>query len=151
MKLYIVLDNIRSAYNVGSIFRSADGVGAAQILICGISPDKTHPKVFKTALGSTDTVQSTYFKSTDLALQYLKAKKVPIYAVELTEDAKHFQKIEYPQELAIVLGHETEGVQRHILDQCDMKIFVPMRGKKESLNVATVAGIVMYEVFREKV
>lgn len=148
MKLHIIIDNIRSAYNVGSIFRTADGTGSAQLYICGISPDKDHIKVKKTALGSTETVPSQYFKTTTEAIEELKGRGIPIFAVELTEGSEDYRKVEYPEEVALLFGHETDGVQPNILEMCDKVISVPMRGKKESLNVATIAGIVMYEAVR---
>ena len=149
MKLHIVIDNIRSAYNVGSIFRTADGTGCAQLYICGISPDKTHSKVSKTALGSTETVASNYFKTTTAAITELKKKNIPIFAVELDPKAQDYREVEYPDELALVFGHETDGITGNIRKQCNKIISVPMHGKKESLNVATVAGIVMYEAIRK--
>ncbi|KKR06182.1 MAG: tRNA/rRNA methyltransferase (SpoU) [candidate division WS6 bacterium GW2011_GWF2_39_15] len=150
MKIYVILDNIRSAYNVGSIFRTADGAGDCEILLCGISPTPEHIKVFKTALGSTNSVPWKYFKTTQEAVQFIKDKKVPLYSIELTDRAKVYHQLTFPQDLAIVLGHETEGVNRHILEQSNEHIFVPMNGKKESLNVATVAGIVIYEIVKNK-
>jgi tRNA G18 (ribose-2'-O)-methylase SpoU len=149
MKLHIILDNIRSAYNVGSIFRTADGIGCARMYICGISPDKTHPKVVKTALGSTESVPSQHFTSTRDAIKQMKQNGIPVFAVEISDQAVDYREVEYPEQVALVLGHETEGVKREILDMCDKVIFVPMHGKKESLNVATVAGIVMYEAIRK--
>ncbi|MBI2356472.1 TrmH family RNA methyltransferase [Candidatus Dojkabacteria bacterium] len=150
MKIYVVLDNIRSAYNVGSIFRTCDGAGDCEVIICGISPTPEHSKVEKTSLGSTKTVPWRYFKTTDEAATYLMEKGVPIYSIEVTDKAERYTEVEYPQEVAIVLGHETEGVNRHILDSSDKHIIVPMNGKKESLNVATVAGIVIYEIIKHK-
>lgn len=150
MKIYVVLDNIRSAYNVGSIFRTSDGAGDCEILVCGISPTPEHNKVAKTSLGSTESVAWKYFKTTQEALEYLKEKKVPIYSIEITPSAKEYTNVKYPQEVAVVLGHETEGVNRRVLELSDEQIFVPMHGKKESLNVATVAGIVIYEIIKHK-
>src|SRR5690606_27006099 len=104
--------------------------------------------VRKTALGSTESVPSQYFKTTNEAIEQLRKKNVPIFAVELTNDSEDYRKVEYPDEVALLFGHETDGVQTNILELCDRVISVPMRGKKESLNVATVAGIVMYEAVR---
>jgi tRNA G18 (ribose-2'-O)-methylase SpoU len=151
MEIHIVLDNIRSAFNVGSIFRSADGAGSVKkIYLCGITADTDNPKLEKTALGSLDLIDSEHYENTLDATEELKSKNIPIYGVELTDDAKDFQSIEYPDRLAIVLGHEKRGVQKEILDECDKKIIVPMRGYKESLNVANCASIVLYEITREK-
>jgi len=145
-KVYIVLDNIRSAYNVGSIFRSADGAGNCEILICGISPTPKHPKVEKTSLGSTKAIKWKYFKTALDSILYLNTKNIPIYSIELTSESIPYNSIEYPETVAIVLGHETEGINREILKISEKKISIPMRGKKESLNVATVAGIILYEI-----
>ncbi|MCK9416562.1 MAG: RNA methyltransferase [Candidatus Dojkabacteria bacterium] len=150
MKIHIILDNIRSAFNVGSIFRSADGAGSVEkIYLCGITANIDNPKLEKTALGALEMVKSEYFDSTLEAIKELKSRNIPIYAVELTKDAKNFQEIEYPKELAILLGHEKKGIDDAILDKCDEVIMVPMRGHKESLNVANCASIVLYEITRE--
>jgi tRNA G18 (ribose-2'-O)-methylase SpoU len=151
MEIHIVLDNIRSAFNVGSIFRSADGAGSVKkIYLCGITADTDNPKLEKTALGSLDLVDSEHYENTLDAIEELKSKNIPIYGVELTEDAENFQKIKYPNRLAIVFGHEKKGVQKVILDLCDKKIMIPMRGYKESLNVANCASIILYEITRER-
>ena len=151
MKIHIVLDNVRSAFNVGSIFRSADGAGSVEkIYLCGITADIDNPKLEKTALGALEVVKSEHYDTTMEAIEELKEKNIPIYSIELTDDAEHFQEIDYPQELAIVLGHEKQGVDKRILNISDKKIFVPMRGFKESLNVANCASIILYEITREK-
>ena len=151
MKIHVVLDNIRSAFNVGSIFRSADGAGSIEkIYLCGMTTPIDNPKLEKTALGATEMVESEHYDTTKDALDELRSKNIPIYSVELTDDAENFQKIKYPEELALVFGHEKNGVDDEILKESDKKIFVPMRGKKESLNVANCASIVLYEITRER-
>lgn len=151
MKIHIVLDNIRSVFNVGSIFRSADGAGSVQkIYLCGMTTPIDNPKLEKTALGATDMVDSEHYDSTQEALTELRARNIPIYSVELTEDAQDFQKVEYPKELALVFGHEKDGINQNILQESDKKIYIPMRGKKESLNVANCASIILYEITRER-
>ena len=149
MEIHIILDNIRSVFNVGSIFRSADGAGCVKkIHLCGITTDINNPKLDKTALGATDMIPSEHYDSTDEAVDELKEIGIPIYAVELTSDAQHFQKVEYPKKVALLFGHEKKGVDRDILSRVDKKIYVPMRGMKESLNVANCASIILYEVTR---
>jgi tRNA G18 (ribose-2'-O)-methylase SpoU len=149
MRIHVVLDNIRSAFNVGSIFRSSDGAGSVEkIYLCGITTPIDNPKLDKTALGATEMVESEHYDTTQEALDELRAKNIPIYSVELTEDAEDFQKITYPKELAVVFGHEKNGVDPEILNESDKKIFIPMRGKKESLNVANCASIILYEMTR---
>ena len=151
MKIHIGLDNIRSAFNVGSIFRSADGSGSVEkIYLCGITADIDNPKLEKTALGALDIVKSEHYDTTMDAIQEIKDKNIPIYCIELTDDAEHFQRVRYPEVVAIVLGHEKNGVDDKVLDICDKKIMVPMRGFKESLNVANCASIILYEITREK-
>ena len=151
MKIHIVLDNIRSVFNVGSIFRSADGAGSIEkIYLCGMTTPIENPKLEKTALGATEMIDSEHYDTTQEALTELRDRNIPIFSVELTDDAQDFQKIEYPKELALVFGHEKEGVDEDILKESDKKIYVPMRGKKESLNVANCASIVLYEITRER-
>lgn len=145
MKIHLVIDNIRSAYNVGSIFRTADGAGSCEIYICGISPTPENNKVQKTALDSTQFVPWKYFKSTLQAIEYLKEKNIPIWTLETEKDSSDFQKIQYPDEFALVVGHETEGVSKDIISKSDKIISIPMRGKKNSLNVANATSIVLYE------
>jgi 23S rRNA (guanosine2251-2'-O)-methyltransferase len=151
MEIHIVLDNIRSAFNVGSIFRSADGAGSVKkIYLCGITTEIDNPKLDKTALGATDMIPSDHYDTTDEAIEELKEMGIPIYAVELTDDALDFQKIEYPSKVALLFGHEKRGVADDLLDKVDKKIYIPMRGLKESLNVANCASIILYEITREK-
>jgi tRNA G18 (ribose-2'-O)-methylase SpoU len=151
MKIHIVLDNIRSVFNVGSIFRSADGAGSVEkIYLCGITSDIDNPKLEKTALGATDMVPSEYYDNTLEVLEELKERNIPIYSVELTDDAEDFQSVEYPNELALVFGHEKKGISEDILEYTDKRIMMPMRGMKESLNVANCATAMLYEMTREK-
>jgi 23S rRNA (guanosine2251-2'-O)-methyltransferase len=147
MEIHIILDNIRSAFNVGSIFRSADGAGSVKkIYLCGITTEINNPKLDKTALGATEMIPSEHYDSTDEAIDEIKEMGIPIYAVELTDDAQHFQKIEYPDKVALLFGHEKRGVDENLLNRVDNKICIPMRGLKESLNVANCASIILYEI-----
>lgn len=150
MEIHIVLDNIRSAFNVGSIFRSADGAGSVKkIYLCGMTTDIDNPKLDKTALGATEMIPSEHYDTTLEAIEELRENGIPIYSVELTDDAENFQQIEYPNKIALVFGHEKRGVDQDILSRVDKKIYIPMRGKKESLNVANCASIILYEITRE--
>jgi len=150
MEIHIVLDNIRSAFNVGSIFRSADGAGSVKkIYLCGITTQIDNPKLDKTALGATEMIPSEYYDTTMEAIEELKEKGIPIYSVELTPDAQNFQDIKYPPKVALIFGHEKRGVDEEILKKVDKTVYIPMRGKKESLNVANCASIMLYEITRE--
>ncbi len=149
MEIHIILDNIRSAFNVGSIFRSADGAGyVKKIYLCGITTEIDNPKLDKTALGATEMIPSEHYDTTDEAIDEIKELGIPLFAIELTDDAQHFQKIEYPNKVAILLGHEKRGVDENLLRRVDKKIYIPMRGMKESLNVANCASIMLYEITR---
>ncbi|OGC44242.1 hypothetical protein A3J98_02970 [candidate division WS6 bacterium RIFOXYC1_FULL_33_10] len=150
MEIHIVLDNIRSAFNVGSIFRSADGAGSVKkIYLCGITTQIDNPKLDKTALGATEMIPSEYYDTTMEAIEELKEKGIPMYSVELTPDAQNFQDIKYPEKIALIFGHEKRGVDEEILKKVDKTVYIPMRGKKESLNVANCASIMLYEITRE--
>lgn len=151
MRIHIVLDNIRSCFNVGSIFRSADGAGSVEkIYLCGMTSDIDNPKLEKTALGAIDMIPSEHYDTTEEALEEIREQNIPIYSIELTDDAMDFQTVEYPEKVAFVFGHEKTGVGEDILKSSDKKIFVPMRGQKESLNVANCATTILYEATREK-
>ena len=150
MKIHVVLDNLRSAFNVGSIFRSSDGAGSIEkIYLCGITSPLDNPKLEKTALGSLEFINSEHYDTTLDAIEELKEQNVPIYSVELTDDSENFQEIEYPDEFALVFGHEKKGIDKKILDISDKIISLAMRGKKKSLNVANTASIILYEVTRD--
>ena len=149
MKIHVVLDNIRSAFNVGSIFRTADGAGSVEkIYLCGITSPIDNPKLEKTALGALEFIPSEHYDTTMEAIEELKEQNIPIYSIELDDKSVNFQKFKYPQEFAIVFGHEKKGVDPEILKISDAIISIPMRGKKESLNVANTAGIILYEATR---
>jgi len=149
MKIHIVLDNIRSAFNVGSIFRSSDGAGSVEkIYLCGITSPIDNPKLEKTALGSLEFIPSEHYDTTLEAIQELKEQNIPIYSVELTKGSKNFQDIIYPNEFALIFGHEKKGIDKEILRFSDQILFIPMRGEKKSLNVANVASIILYETTR---
>lgn len=115
-----------------------------------MTSDINNPKLEKTALGAIEMVPSEHYESTQDALEEIRANNIPIYSVELTEDAENFQTVKYPSKIALIFGHEKMGVDENILNTSDKKIFVPMRGKKESLNVANCATTVLYEITREQ-
>lgn len=150
IKLHIVLENIRSAFNVGSVFRTADAVGDVMIHLCGITSNIDNPKINKTALGSTESVQSRHYPNPIEATEWLKEQGIPIFSVELTNDAEHFQQIDYPSPLALVFGHEINGVSSMMIENSEKTVYIPMNGIKESLNVANTAAIMMFEATRQK-
>jgi tRNA G18 (ribose-2'-O)-methylase SpoU len=142
-----VLDNIRSLHNVGSIFRSADGAGVDMLYLCGMTGAPPRPEIRKAALGAEDHVAWEYFKTTEEALGKLKAEGYHLVALENSiPRAKDFRDVEYEFPLALVIGHEFNGIAEEILSRCETVISLPMRGKKSSLNVAVAFGIAAYEV-----
>lgn len=147
-RIHVVLDNIRSAYNVGSIFRTADATGCAMLHICGLSAYPPNLKLEKTALGAIESVPWKYYKNTQEALSQLQKQNIPIFAIEKTQNSADYTSTTYPDPLALILGHEIHGVSEFALDAADKIIHIPMHGKKSSLNVATAAGIILYEVIR---
>ncbi len=145
-EIILILDNIRSVLNVGAIFRTADGAGVKKIFICGISPLPNHKKLKKTALGAEDNVQWEYFKHTEEAIKKAKEEGFEIHSVELTEKAEQYYKVNYSDKVALVFGHEITGVSPAALEQSNKHIILPMLGKKNSLNVATCVGILVYHI-----
>lgn len=150
-KISVLLDNIRSIYNVGSIFRTSDAAGINKIYLCGISATPEHPKLVKTALGADKSVEWEYNISAFDTVKRLKSIGHTIYSVELTEGAIDFRTAEYPDGTVLVFGHEVDGVDKDILAISDKVIMIPMLGIKESLNVATSYGIVAYEALRDSI
>ena len=147
-EIYIILDNIRSRENVGSIFRTADGAGVAKIYLCGITPRPPHEKISKTALGAETYVALEYYKNTWQLLKNLKKDKINIVVLEQTKRSKNIFQFKPKFPIALVLGNEIVGLSSKILRHCDKKIFIPMHGKKESLNVAVAAGVGIYTMIK---
>jgi 23S rRNA (guanosine2251-2'-O)-methyltransferase len=149
-EVYLVLHNIRSRENVGSVFRTADGAGVGKIYLCGITPTPPHEKISKTALGAETFVPWEYHKQTWRLLKNLKAQGVKLIALEQTKDAVDIFKLKALdfKPLALILGNEIKGLSPQILEYCDKKISIPMYGKKESLNVSVAAGVALYQLFK---
>lgn len=146
--LYIVLDNIRSLNNIGSIFRTADAFRVSEILLCGITGQPPHREIHKTALGATESVDWQYYENTIDAIRYLKDSGVLTVAVEQVDTSIPLQEYK-PQAdlpLALVFGNEIDGVSDEILPFMDACIEIPQFGTKHSFNVAVSAGIVMYDI-----
>ncbi len=145
-EIYIVLDNIRSRENVGSIFRTADAAGVSKIYLCGITPTPPHEKISKTALGAETWVPWEYCKETWRLLAKLKKEGINIVALEQTKESVNLFKFKTKFLAALVLGNEVKGLSPKILKYCDKKISIPMYGKKESLNVSVAAGVALYNL-----
>jgi 23S rRNA (guanosine2251-2'-O)-methyltransferase len=143
----ILLDHIRSALNVGSIFRTSDAFALEKIYLCGITATPPHREILKTALGSTETVSWEYCTNSLEALAKLKAAGYEIWAVEQAEGSIPLQSLDFQGigKLALVFGNEVDGVGDDVLHACDGCIEIPQFGTKHSLNVAVCAGIVAWE------
>ena len=151
MPVVLVLDNVRSALNVGSIFRTSDSFLVEQLVLCGITARPPHSEINKTALGATESVAWRYEAEVLSAIEQLRGEGYAIWAVEQVEGSTSLEVFQAPgaTKLALVLGNEVEGVSDGVLDLCEGALEVPQFGSKHSLNVAVCAGIVVWEVFRK--
>lgn len=148
MPLVVVLDDVRSLHNVGSVFRSADAFRVEGICLCGITAQPPQPEIHKTALGAENTVAWQYFDRALDAVEHLHQAGYTVYAVEQVEGSIMLDKlqIEAPHgRYAVVLGNEVKGVRQEVVDACDGCIEIPQYGTKHSLNVSVTAGIVIWE------
>mgnify|MGYP005744481491 FL=1 len=147
--LIVILDNVRSLNNVGSIFRSADAFRIQHIYLCGITATPPHKDIQKTALGSTEAVDWSYAKDTLAVVEKLQSVNVKVIAIEQAENATVLQDF-YPNNqsiYALVFGHEVKGVNQAVVNQCDGVIEIPQFGTKHSLNIAVSGGVVLWDLF----
>lgn len=147
-----IVDNIRSASNIGSIFRTADSLGISEILLCGISSTPPNKEILKTALGATETVKWQYFSNTTDAVEYCRNLEMKIIALEQTDGSillQHFHAMENVS-YAIIVGNEVEGVSHNIINMADSCVEIPQFGLKKSLNVSVAAGIICWELIKQQ-
>ena len=159
--IVIILDNVRSGHNVGSILRTADGAGVSQVYCCGITPYPHIPgdsraehviasntkEIRKTALGAEETASIKYYNSSLEAIAELKADAYPIYALEnKCDDVQDLFSFTPANKFALILGSETDGISPEVLKACNSVLEIPMRGHKNSLNVSVAAGISLYRL-----
>jgi 23S rRNA (guanosine2251-2'-O)-methyltransferase len=146
--LVVVLDNVRSMHNVGSVFRTADAFLVSGIRLCGYTPKPPHRDIHKTALGATETVDWTYAEKTTEAIQALKDEGYRIFAVEQVEKSipLHEFSLENHGKMALIFGNEVTGIDAEVLKLCDGSIEIPQFGMKHSLNISVAAGIVLWEL-----
>ncbi|TCJ17436.1 TrmH family RNA methyltransferase [Flaviaesturariibacter flavus] len=145
-----VMENVRSAYNVGSLFRTADAFRLEAVYLVGYTAFPPHKEIRKTALGAEDTVSWKHFRPVEGALADLRAQGYRIYAVEQAEGSRMLQELSVApgEKIAVVFGNEVTGVEQSTIAQCDGCIEIPQLGMKHSLNVATAAGVVLWEIVR---
>ena len=148
-----VLENIRSAYNVGSVFRTADAFLLDGIYICGYTAYPPHKEIKKTALGADETVHWKHFKNIAEAIDELRGLGYKIFAIEQAENSSRLQQTDFKpdEKIAVVLGNEVTGVEQSTIALCDGCIEIPQLGMKHSLNVSVAAGIVLWEIVRTRI
>ncbi len=148
-KIVLVLDNVRSLNNVGSVFRTADAFLIEEIILCGFTGTPPNREIEKTALGATSTVKWSYCKSTLEALELLKLKNYKIFGVEQAEKSIALNDFVWQKEpIALVFGNEVYGVEQAVINECDAVIEIPQLGTKHSLNISVSVGIVLWETLR---
>ena len=146
--MIVVLDNVRSALNVGSVFRTADAFLLEAVCLCGITATPPNPDIHKSALGGENTVTWKYFETTLQAIEELKRNNYKIFALEQTEGSISLTdfSIVRDQKYALIFGHEVDGVDQKIISICDGSIEIPQWGSKHSLNISVSAGIVLWDI-----
>lgn len=149
--IIIVLDNIRSAYNVGSIFRTSDAFLLSGIYLCGITPKPPHKEIRKTALGANESVDWKYFKNTSESIKDLKSKNYTIISIEQVKKGETLNNFTPKKEkkYALIFGNEIKGVSQEIVDLSDECIEIPQYGTKHSLNVGISVGIIIWDFFQK--
>ncbi|MCK5781353.1 MAG: RNA methyltransferase [Flavobacteriales bacterium] len=149
--LIVVLDNIRSLNNIGSVFRTSDAFLVEKIYLCGITATPPHKDIHKTALGATDSVDWEYCEETLEVVEKLKAKNVEVISIEQAENAVMLNefKVNASKKYAIIFGNEVKGVEQKIVSISDSVIEIPQHGTKHSLNISVSAGVVIWEMFKQ--
>lgn len=149
--LILILDDIRSLHNIGSVFRTADAFLVEKIYLCGITAVPPNKEIHKTALGATETVAWEYKKDVLEAIALLKEDGVKVWAVEQVEESVFLQDFmpEQNQKYALIFGNEVKGVSQEAIKMCDGTIEIPQLGTKHSLNISVSAGIVVWDIFQK--
>ena len=146
----IVLDNVRSALNVGSVFRTSDAFLIENIILCGITATPPNKEIRKAALGSTDSVNWKYIKNTTDAVKQLIKEGYYVVGIEQADKSTKLNEFELPKKpIAIIMGNEVNGVDQQVIDLCNEVIEIPQFGTKHSLNIAVTTGIVIWDLWRE--
>jgi len=151
MPLIVILDDIRSLNNIGSVFRTSDAFLVQEIFLCGITAQPPHREIHKTALGATESVNWTYFEDIKDAIRKAHELNFKIYAIEQTDDSIPFDQFQVQKnsKIAVIFGNEVKGVSESILSEIDGSIEIPQYGTKHSLNISVCAGIVIWDLFKK--
>lgn len=147
----VVLDNVRSLNNIGSVFRTSDAFLVEKIYLCGITATPPHADIHKTALGAEDSVDWVYYENTTDAVKQLKSEGYTVYSIEQVNNSIALQNIvlKSDEKYAVILGNEVKGVQQVVVDMCDGCIEIPQFGTKHSLNVSVTAGLIIWDFFKQ--
>ena len=151
LPIIVVLDNVRSALNIGSVFRTSDAFLVEGVCLCGITATPPNPEIHKSALGGEFTVSWKYFDKTLSAIKELRLNGYKIYAVEQTEGSISLPDftVETKGKYALIFGHEVDGVDQEVISLCDGSIEIPQWGSKHSLNISVSAGIVLWDLVKQ--
>ncbi len=151
LPLVVILDNVRSLHNIGSVFRTSDAFRVECIYLCGITATPPHPEMHKTALGAEFTVDWKYVNNAVEAVDNLRREGYVVFSVEQAENSIMLEdmRLEQGKRYAVVLGNEVKGVQQEVIDHSDGCIEIPQYGTKHSLNVSVTAGIVIWDLFKQ--
>ncbi|MBU0766474.1 RNA methyltransferase [Patescibacteria group bacterium] len=145
-EVVLLAHNIRSLWNVGSFFRTCDAFGVRKLFLTGYTATPPRREISKTAIGAEEFIPWEYNKDPTDVIKDLKSDGFDIVALELTDDAQKLLQFESSSKICLIVGHEVTGVPKELLDLCDSKVQIPMKGKKESLNVAVAAGVALYSI-----
>jgi len=148
MKPAVFLPDIRSGWNVGSFFRTADSLGISQIFLSGVTPKPPHKEISKTALDADIFVPWSYFSDSIECAKILKEKGYALIAMELTENAMSLEQFTFPKNACLVMGNEITGVSQEMLELCESVVFIPMQGGKQSMNVSIAGSLGMWEMVK---
>jgi 23S rRNA (guanosine2251-2'-O)-methyltransferase len=148
--IYIILDNVMDTYNIGSVFRLADAVAAEKVILCGESETPPHTRIKKASINTTEWVAWQYFADAKTAISNLRSQisNLKVIAVEQSAKSVQYDKADYSFPIALVVGHESNGVSKEVLNMCDQIVEIPMWGVNKSLNVMVSLGIVLFEVMK---
>ncbi len=148
--VYIIVDNVLDTYNIGAIFRLADAVAAERVILCGGSETPPHSRIMKASINTTEWVEWQYFADAKTAISNLKSQisNIQIIAIEQDERSVPYDKVDYTFPVALVVGHETDGVSKEVLDLCDTIVEIPMWGVNKSMNVMVSLAVVVFEIMK---
>jgi len=151
LPVYVILNSIRSNYNVGSIFRTSDGAMIKKLYLCGYTPHPPKKEIMKTALGATESVNWEYVEDPKKVIKELKSKGIKICALELTDSSfPHYNIKSDSFPLALIVGNEEKGIRKLTADKCDFLAKIPMTGKLQSLNVSVATGILLFHIQQQR-